>query len=345
LNPGFDARSVLIFRIGFDAIDPRAASPLTGRLLEAGNQVPGIERIALASMVPMAGERTGFEATIEDGISRSYFGNAVSPGYFAMLRIPVIAGRDFDARDRAGAPSVAIVSETFARQAWQTPAAAVGRVMTRENQPVTVVGVVADTRYFSSTEPFQALLYLPVAQIDPYRLTLHARVAGDRSAVAALERALRAVDPRLAIEEPTSMSARIDMVNAPERFVRWIAAGAGGVQLVLALMALWGLVAYVVERRAAEWGLRVALGATPSSVVHLTLRPAAVLIVAGIVLGTAVGVGATEILKASGMSQVALDARAAVPLAVVFAMVALTAAWWPARRAGLADPAAALRAE
>lgn len=345
LNPGFNATSVLIFRMGFEAIEPTAASGLTERLLEAGNQVPGIERIALAAMVPLAGERTGFDATIEDGVSRDYFGNAVSPGYFAMLRIPVIAGREFDVRDRAGAQKVAIVSETFARQAWQTPAAAVGRVMSRDNQPVTVVGVVGDTRYFSSTEPFQALLYLPVAQIEPYRLTLHARVSGGGSAVAALERALRAVDPRVAIEQPTSMSARIDMVNAPERLVRWIAAGAGGVQLALALMALWGLVAYVVQRRSAEWGLRVALGATPSSVVRLSLRPAAVLIVIGVILGTAAGIVATEILKSSGMSQVTIDARAAVPLAVAFAMVALTAAWWPARRAGLADPAASLRAE
>ena len=345
LNPGFNTSSILIFRVGFDAVEPTAASGLTERLLEAGNQVPGVERIALAAMVPMAGERTGFDATIEDGVSRDYFGNTVSPGYFGMLRIPVIAGRDFEVRDRAGTQKVAIVSETFARQAWQTPNAAVGRVMTRDNQPVTVVGVVADIRYFTSTEPYQALLYLPVAQVEPYRLTVHARVNGDGSTVAALERALRAVDPRLAIEQPSSMSARIDMVNAPERFVRWIAAGAGGVQLALALMALWGLVAYVVQRRSAEWGLRVALGATPSSVVRLSLRPAAILIVTGIILGTVVGIVATEILKSSGMSQVTIDARAAVPLAVAFAIVALTAAWMPARRAGLADPAASLRVE
>ena len=346
LNPGFNGQGVVTVRVGFDALDTAATSGLTERLLDAANRVPGVERAALAHMVPLAGERLGMEAAIEDGQVRSYFGNIVSPGYFAMLRVPLVAGRDFDVRDSANAPRVAIVSETFARMAWHAPASAVGRIITKNNEPVTIVGVVADTRYFASTEPYQALLYLPVAQAkDSYRATVHARVNGDGATVAALERALRAIDARLAIEAPASFSARIDAVNAPERAMRWVVAGAGGVQLVLALMALWGLVAYAVERRSAEWGLRVALGATPASVVRLSVKPAAILIGAGVIAGLAAGAVATEILQSSGMNHVAMDARAAVPLALVFAMVALSAAWWPARRAGMADPAASLRRE
>ena len=222
---------------------------------------------------------------------------------------------------------------------------AVGRVITMENEPVTIVGVVADTRYFTATEPYQALLYLPVAQAPSNRTTVHARVNRDGATIAALERALRSVDARLAVEAPTSFSAHIDAINAPERMIRWVVGGAGGLQLVLALMALWGLVAYAVERRSAEWGLRLALGATPESVVRLSVRPAAMLILTGVIAGVAAGAVATEILRSSGMSHVAIDARAALPLAVVFAMVALTAAWWPARRAGMADPAASLRRE
>jgi ABC-type antimicrobial peptide transport system permease subunit len=141
------------------------------------------------------------------------------------------------------------------------------------------------------------------------------------------------------------LSAHIDRVNAPERVMRWVGAAAGGVQLVLALMALWGLVAYAVERRSAEWGLRVALGATPSSVVRLSVGPAAMLIATGVVIGLVVGAVATALMRSAGMSQVDLDARAAVPLAVVFTLVALAAAWWPARKAGLADPASLLRRE
>jgi len=254
-------------------------------------------------------------------------------------------------RDGANAARVAIVSETFARQAWQTPANAVGRVITKENviakenQPVRIVGVVGDIRYFSPTEPFQALLYLPVAQVTLFRTTVHARVNGDGATIAALERALRSVDARLAVEAPASLSGRIDAANAPERAMRWVGIGAGGVQLVLAQTALWGLVAYAVERRSAEWGLRVALGATPASVVRLSVRPAAVLIVTGVIVGSAAGAVATEIMRSSGMSHVAIDPRAAVPLAVVFTIVALTAAWWPARKAALADPALLLRRE
>ncbi len=345
LNPGFSGRGVVISRISFEAIDPTATSPLTARLLETAGRVPGVERVSLAQVVPLAGERMGFFATIDDGKQRDYFGNIVSPGYFDTLRIPLVAGRDFETRDTANAARVAIVSETFARMAWQTPAAAVGRVMTMDNQPVTIVGVVGDIRYFMSTEAYQALLYLPVAQVTPYRTTVHARMSGDGAAIAALERALRSVDVRLAVEPATSLSGQIDAINAPERFMRWIGAGTGAVQLVLALMALWGLVAYAVERRSTEWGLRVALGATPESVVRLSLRPAAILIAAGVVVGVAVGVAATQIMRASGMSHVTIDPRAAIPLAILFTMVAMTAAWWPARKAGLADPSVLLRRE
>jgi predicted permease len=344
LHPGFSGQSVVTVRVGFEALDRAAVPGITTRLLDAAQRVPGVERASLAGMVPLAGERVGFNATI-DGKQRDYFGNVVSPGYFATLRIPFVAGRDFDVRDGSNAARVAIVSKTFARQAWQTPANTVGRVITMDNEPVTIVGVAADIRYFMATEPYQALLYLPVAQRTPYRTTVHARVNGDGATIAALERALRSVDPRLAVEGATSLSGRIDATNAPERVMRWVGVGAGGVQLVLALMALWGLVAYAVERRSAEWGLRVALGATPASVVRLSVRPAAVLIVAGVVAGMAAGAVATQVLRSSGMSQVAIDPRAAVPLAVVFTMVALTAAWWPARKAGGADPASLLRRE
>ena len=345
LNPGFNGQSVVTLRVGFDALDEAVVPGLTARLLETARRLPGIDRVSLAAIVPMAGERVGFYATIEDGKQRDYFGNVVSPGYFATMRIPFVAGRDFDVRDGANTARVAIVSDTFARMAWQNAANAVGRVITTDNEPTTIVGVVADIRYFSPTEPYQALLYLPVAQHTPYRTTVHARVTGDGATTAALERALRSVDARLAIEPPTLLSARIDATNAPERVMRWLGAGAGGVQLILALMALWGLVAYAVERRSAEWGVRVALGATPASVVRLSLRPAMVLILAGVIAGLAVGVAATEVLRSSGMSQVTIDARAAAPLAVVFAIVALTAGWWPSRKAGLVDPASLLRRE
>jgi predicted permease len=346
LHPGFNGQGVVISQVDFDALDPAVVPGLTARLKDAAERVPGVERAALAGLVPMSSTRAHFTAAIEDGQKREYYGNIVSPGYFAMLRIPILAGRDFDVRDGPNTAKVGIVSETFARLAWQSPARAVGRIITFDNEPVTIVGVVGDIRYMSPTEPFQSLLYFPVAQEGlTFRSIIHARVTGDGATIAALERALRSVDARLAVEPPTSMNAHIDFINAPERIMRWVGAAAGGLQLALALMALWGLVAYAVERRSAEWGLRMALGATPSSLVKLTVRPAAVLIAIGVVAGSAVGAAVTFVLRASGMSHLAIDLRAAVPLALVFTVVALIAAWWPARRAGLADPAASLKAE
>ena len=346
LHPGFNGQGVVISHVSFEALDEALVPGLMARLQEAAERVPGVERAALAGLIPMSSSRTHFTAAIEDGQLREYYGNVVSPGYFAMLRIPLLAGRDFDVRDGTNTAKVGIVSETFARLAWQTPARAVGRIITFDKEPVTIVGVVGDIRYMSPTEPYQSLLYLPLVQRGtPYRTIVHARVTGDGGTIAALERALRSVDARVAVEPPSSMNAYIDFINAPERIMRWVGAGAGGVQLVLALMALWGLVAYAVERRSAEWGLRMALGATPSSLVQLSVRPAAVLIGAGVMLGFGIGAVATHIFRVSGMSHVAVDLRAAVPLALLFATIALFAAWWPARKAGLVDPASLLRRE
>jgi ABC-type antimicrobial peptide transport system permease subunit len=108
---------------------------------------------------------------------------------------------------------------------------------------------------------------------------------------------------------------------------------------------LWGLVAYAVERRTAEMGVRLALGATPGSLVRLAMRPAGVAIVFGVGIGCVLGATVATVVQAASVGLAPVDLVAVVPVAVIFTVVAMTSAWWPARRAGMADPAASLRRE
>jgi ABC-type antimicrobial peptide transport system permease subunit len=117
----------------------------------------------------------------------------------------------------------------------------------------------------------------------------------------------------------------------------------GIIKLGLAIMALWGLVAYAVERRTPEMGIRLALGATPSSLARLTMRPGAILILIGVPIGTIVGAGGAKIVQSMSVGLAPLDFIAMIPVSAAFTMVALVAAWWPARRAGRADVVTSLR--
>jgi hypothetical protein len=342
-SPGFNGTGVSVVAAHLDAVADAEQAAVTERVLEAAGAVPEVGQVSLAGMVPMSGTAIEFDATEEGGTERSYPGNVISPGYFQILEIPFRAGRDFDRHDREGGAPVAIVSETLARSVWGTPQVT-GRTLFLRGRRTDVVGLVADTRYRSLSEPFLPLVYLPIAQVPGNRFIVHARVRNP-AALVALDIALRAVDPRVAIEGAKPLRAWIDRAMAGERAAQRAGGILGVVQLGLAIMALWGLVAYAVERRTAEMGVRLALGATPSSLVRLAMRPAGGSILVGVGIGCILGAAVARVVQASSVGLAPLDFTAVIPVAAAFTMVAMTSAWWPARRAGKMDPAASLRRE
>ena len=260
------------------------------------------------------------------------------------MSIPLKSGRDFAERDRKGAPLVAIASETLARTLWNTTAV-VGRTLTMDGKAVEIVGVAADTRYRAVNEPFRPVVYLPFDQFPEGRFFIHARIRGGGETLAALDRAARSVDPRIVVDRAMPLAAWLDEVRAPERATQWIGGAVGVAQFALVLMALWALVAYSVERRTAEIGVRLALGATAGSLVQLVLRPSLFLIAAGAVLGAAIGVIAGIVLQSDFVGVAALEPAAGLPVIVAMACIAAVAALIPARRVARVDPIAALRAE
>jgi ABC-type antimicrobial peptide transport system permease subunit len=174
-------------------------------------------------------------------------------------------------------------------------------------------------------------------------MVLHAHVRSTGEAAVALDRALRAVDARVVVGTAMSLEQFLDLARAPGRVTQWIGVVAGLLQLGLALMAIWGLVTYAVERRTAEMAIRRALGATEGSIVQLLMRPSAWLVGVGAVLGCGVGVVAAEILHAEIVGLAPLDLSVVMPAALLVGAVVVIAVWLPARRAVAIEPAAALK--
>jgi cell division protein FtsX len=320
-------------------------STISDRLLQAANRVPEVEGTTFAAIVPLTGSSIGTVGRLDDRPQEpdiSLDANVVAPGYFDLMGIVTRSGRGFDARDRAGAPKVAVVSESLARKLWNTDAV-VGRVIRLRDAPTEVVGVVADVPYRSLDGAPQPVVYVPLAQAPRSRLVLHARVGNGGEGLAALDRALRSVDARIITGTAMPLGRYVDESQAPVRIAQRIGGAAGVLQLALALMATWALVAYAVERRTREIAVRRALGATERSVLGLVMRPSLHLLAFGGAIGCGAGILIAQTLHATigGLAPLAL--ADVVPVAGLIAIVVIAAAWLPARSAASIEPASALK--
>jgi ABC-type antimicrobial peptide transport system permease subunit len=284
------------------------------------------------------------------------------PGFFETLRIPLLHGRVIDARDRAGTPSVAVVTETMARHYFGA-VDAVGRRFRNANQPnawMEVIGVVSDTGARSlsaddvlARQPLQ--FYRPYAQSGLVPTTVIARTSGDAAALlGAMQRELRAVDVTLPVITAQTMAQDLERSQAPSKVVATCLGALGGLGLVLASIGLYAVVAFAVARRSREIGIRMALGARSQQVVWSIARGVAALI--GV--GTSIGLGFTVLvmlaLRATpGSADIGIgnmdvyrpniDPVALAAIAALTAVVGLAAAFVPARRATRLDPLVALR--
>jgi putative ABC transport system permease protein len=279
--------------------------------------------------------------------------NAVTPGFFATYGTQLLAGRDFDAHDRAGAPPVAIVNEAFARR-FLGGASPLGRVLVRgalpgqQPPPVTVVGLVEDSTYRSPRDSMSPIVYFPMSQLADDEMwdfaTLAVRSAGGSPAslTSSVATAVGRVDPSL------SLTFRLfsDQVGARlmrERLVAWLSAFFGALALLLAGIGLYGVMSFAVTQRRTEIGVRMALGAAASGVMRLVLGKAFRLVALGLVLGTAASLWAARFVSSLLFGLEARDVPTLLVAALTLAGVCLLAAGLPARRASRIDPAQVLR--
>jgi hypothetical protein len=276
--------------------------------------------------------------------------NFVAPGWFATYETALQIGRDFDARDRAGAARVAIVNETYRRSLLSNRAVLGDAIDTGPcgRDGCTVVGVVADTVYGSSLRDAPPpMVYVPLAQATGLRpdmpLRLSIRAATDLGSVAReVAAALNRVDPRLTF----TFRLLVDDVAAAvsqERLVARLAGFFGAVALLLAAIGLYGVIAYTVTRRRGEIGIRLALGAQTADVIRLLLTRIGMSVLAGTVVGLLVAVWLSHFVAPLLYGLKAHDPATLVVAAATLASVAVLAGWRPASRAVRIDPAQVLR--
>jgi putative ABC transport system permease protein len=356
MDPGFHAEGVVTASVVFRRLnlpDERRGA-FRRDLLDRVRALPGVQSAAATRVLPVSGSSSG-NTVWPDGDPAKQFGsqfNWVSPGYFATLGTPLLAGRDFGDADTPQSSGVAIVNEAFATALARQGATAVGTRFTKEATPSTpamtfeIVGVVKNAKYADLKEGVVPVAFLADSQTGDWAYA-HLMIRSSlppESVTAAVTRVLAAVDPRIGVAYGV-WSADIGDTVVRERLLATLSGAFGILAAVLTLVGLYGLIAYTVTRRTNEIGVRMALGAGRAAIARLILRETGVLVgigaAVGVVLALAGGRAAASLL---------FGVRPDDPLALVLALaalagIALIASYAPARRATRIEPVVALRAD
>jgi putative ABC transport system permease protein len=361
MDLGYDPRHVLALEVA--APHGKYAKPAEWRslyetLIDRIDRLPGVEASAGVFLRPLWGQMgNDWLFTVEGQSDADSRRNphvnleAVTPRYFAAMRIPLLQGRAFTERDAEGAPGVAIVSDGFARRYWpgQDP---IGK---RLKTPLpgsrydltwlTVVGVVADARY-RELQAARLDLYLSFLQSPYGPKHLVVRTTGDPLAVASSVRSIvRGTDRDLLAEDMTSMEAVVEAALGGPRFGMQLLSAFALAALALAALGTYGVMAFLVGRRTREIGVRMALGARGTDVLNLVMGQGMRPVLAGLVVGMAGSLALGQGLSTLLFGVAPHDALTMAGAAAVLAAAAAVACYLPARRAARLDPAAALRRE
>src|SRR5688572_11336687 len=347
IDPGFILDGVEVADFDLRLGQPGSPRPFFDELMARVQQLPGLESAALARVAPLTREREGGRVwrlgEQGDDLAITVSRNFVSPDYFRVLRIPLLRGRVFDERDRAGAQPVAIVNETMARRVWpgQDP---VGQLLQgRTGRPLLVVGLVRDTKYRTIGEDPTPFVYISAAQTNEAQMRVLVRSKGT-SLLPQVRAILADMHPNLPMEAST-LTELTSVVLLPHRLASWLAAGVALIGAFLAAIGIYGLAAYNVTQRTREIGVRVALGALRAQVVRLILTAATRPVAIGAALGLIASAMVTRLLAGMLYGVQPLDPLSFIGGAVIFMAVAAVASLVPARRAALVNPVDALRAE
>jgi predicted permease len=327
------------------------------RFEEAARRVPGVESAAVSLTTPVAraGMNTMIAVSAGSRLSRKErmsWVNEISPGWLGTFGVRLSSGRDFDARDRHGAPVVAIVNRSF-EQRFLGGSPAVGATFktvgpgpSAGNPIYEVIGVVEDAVYRSLRGPMEPTMFLPVAQAEglPGSITIGVRAsAGLPSSLAhAVAVEIEKEDPSAVLSFRT-LDEQIAASLTQERLVATLAGFFGVLGLVLAAVGLYGVTSHAVTSRRTEIGIRMALGASADGVVRLVLARVAWLVGSGVVLGACLSAWAATFVRTLLYGLDARDPSTFAAAAALLVLVAALAAWVPARRASRIDPMRVLR--
>lgn len=341
-------------------VDPAAAGyreadtvELNARLRDRLAAVPGVASVSYSQNGIYAGRNYSTRIDVDgphstDNRDRYATYDQVGPRFFTAVGAHIVAGRDFEERDDAATPKVAIVSQEFVRRVL-LGGNAVGRTLyasdaARKMNPYRIVGVVHDIQ--NEIRRKQLLFYLcqPQTGIQAFstRFLVRTRLA-PRNVISGLRAATRDENPALRIDQMDSADDLLDATLSSERLLATLAWGFGALALILAAVGIYGLLAYDVTRRTSEIGIRMAIGARQADILALVLRQVAVVCGIGLAAGAAAALALSHLVQGMVFGLESGDPRMEVAAALVLVLVAMCAAAIPARRAARLDPMVALR--
>ena len=362
VNPGFSPHSVMTMTVDLPDSEYRTIGQIQAfhmRTLQELSRLPGVNAAGAVNWIPLGqGLVMGtFRAEVEGGPRPPGFmvdKPCVSPGYFRVMGMPLLRGRNFTEADNAAAPGVVIVSQSVARTLWagENP---IGKRVSLEDDPkpedwLTVIGVVDDVKQQGLAKKLEPAIYQPYLQVANHpgflsHMNFVVRTAARPESVASGMRAvLRNVDKNQPISV-ASMDSLIATTTAEPQFQARLLATFALVALALTIVGIYGVLAYSVAQRTREIGVRMALGAQGADVLGMLLRKTLVLVFAGILIGGAGALALTRVLEKFLFEVKSADPPTFAAVTVILALSALAACYVPGRRAMRVDPMVALRYE
>jgi putative ABC transport system permease protein len=362
VDPGFRAANLLSVIIGLPGSrysDPAKQTAFFEEVVRRLRAIPGIEAAAVSDSVPLTGSNDQGGFRIEgrpepkpgdDGPQANR--PRVSNDYFETMGIPLLRGRVFDERDRAGSAQVAVISDIAARMYWSgedsigkrlcVDWAADGRPMWRE-----IVGIVGSTRHFGLEARQKAEIYIPHTQ-SPQQfmfLVVRSQPGGLSAAAAAIRREIAGLDPDLGGIGLRSMDEFIAVAESRRRFQVLLMGWFAGLAAVLAAIGIYGVMVNTVVRRTREIGLRLALGATPRDAMTMILSKGMLLAGTGIAVGFVLTIALMRFIRTLLFGVSPFDVATFIVVAALLALIAFVSAWAPAQAAAKVDAVVALRQE
>jgi len=348
---GYRVDRTLVAEIGpGDSYSPVTGYALYVEVLDRLNALPGVVAAGAARVTVLSGASRTVPVSVDGQPIRPdrsnvipVRANVVSDRYLETMGIPLLRGRGFQASDGPASPRVAVVSRSLADRLWPNADPIGQRFLSAS--PLIVVGLVPDTVYLSATErdprPF---FYLPLSQNYEYAVTLHVRTDGDPLAILpGVRQVVRDLDPRIAVTRPRRLVDEFNRSITGQRTMATLVGILSGMALLLAAVGLYGVMAYGTRQRTTEVGLRLALGATPVSILNLIVFRGARLVVMGVALGLVGAFASVRFVRSQLFGVEPTDPVTWLAVSAMLVLVGLTACAIPAWRAMRVDPAVALR--
>jgi len=354
VDPGFQPERVIyamLYPSRLQHATQEQVSAFYSQVLSRLESIPGVEKASLNWAVPMAGigtsggisriaERPGIVLSTNSRIE------AVGPGYFDTLRIPIKRGRDFSELDRKGAPLVAIINEAMAHRYWGN-LDPIGSHLLDENELITVIGVVGNTHHSSLESPADPIYYFPFAQ-QRIRQWMFAVVRGSPGAAGLtgrIKQELQSMDATLFVDQPKLLEKSLRLTMTDRNKMLILIGSFALLALVLTLSGVYGVLSHFVAQRTREIGIRMAMGANAAALIRMVMRQALWTVMAGIAAGLMAAFALSRYFSGQLFGITREDPATYLGTALLFLLVTSTATYFPARRATRIDPVEALRAE